>query len=122
MTGIGIAAPTGLGPTQFLRATLRGDTGIRAITRFDTSGYWAELGGEVPHFEADRDLEGKLLPQTDHMTDSPSLPQTGRCAAPGYGRTTSLTAGWPPSQLPPQAVTNSGNGRCRSCGTKVPTM
>lgn len=68
VTGIGIAAPTGLGPTQFWRASLRGDPGIRKITRFDTAGYWAKIGGEVPHFEADRHLQGKLLPQTDHMT------------------------------------------------------
>jgi len=68
VTGLGIAAPTGLGPTQFWRATLRGKPGISSITRFDTSGYWAKIGGEVPHFEADRHLEGKLLPQTDHMT------------------------------------------------------
>lgn len=68
VTGIGIAAPIGLGPTQFWRAVLRGEPGIRPITRFDTSGYWAKIGGEVPHFEADRHLQGKLLPQTDHMT------------------------------------------------------
>lgn len=68
VTGIGIASPIGLGPTQFWRATLRGEPGIRPITRFDTSGYWAKIGGEVPHFEADRHLQGKLLPQTDHMT------------------------------------------------------
>jgi minimal PKS chain-length factor (CLF/KS beta) len=68
VTGIGIAAPTGLGPTQYWRATLRGDPGITPITRFDTSGYWAKIAGEVPHFEADRHLQGKLLPQTDHMT------------------------------------------------------
>ncbi|MBC8093353.1 MAG: ketosynthase chain-length factor, partial [Pseudonocardia sp.] len=68
VTGIGIASPIGLGPTQFWRAALRGEPGIRPITRFDTSGYWAKIGGEVPHFEADRHLQGKLLPQTDHMT------------------------------------------------------
>ncbi len=68
VTGIGIASPIGLGPTQFWRAALRGEPGIRPITRFDTLGYWARIGGEVPHFEADRHLQGKLLPQTDQMT------------------------------------------------------
>jgi minimal PKS chain-length factor (CLF/KS beta) len=68
VTGIGVASPIGLGPTAFWRAALRGQGGITPITRFDTSGYWGKIGGQVPGFQADRHLQGKLLPQTDHMT------------------------------------------------------
>jgi len=68
VTGIGIAAPTGLGPTAYWRNTLRGENGIGRITRFATDGYWAKIGGEIPEFTADRHLQGKLLPQTDQMT------------------------------------------------------
>jgi minimal PKS chain-length factor (CLF/KS beta) len=68
VTGIGIAAPTGLGPTEYWRNTLRGELGIGPISRFSTDGYWSKIGGEIRHFTADRHLQGKLLPQTDHMT------------------------------------------------------
>ncbi|MCG8926709.1 ketosynthase chain-length factor [Lentzea sp. CC55] len=68
VTGIGIASPTGLGPTAYWRATLQGEAAIKPITRFDSANYWAKIAGEVPGFEAGRHLQGRLLPQTDHMT------------------------------------------------------
>jgi len=68
VTGIGIASPNGLGPTAYWRAALHGEAAIKPITRFDSSGYWAKIAGEVPGFEAGRHLQGRLLPQTDHMT------------------------------------------------------
>lgn len=68
VTGIGVAAPNGLGPTAYWRAAMRGEPAIRPITRFDTSGYWAQIGGEVPDFEPSRHLQSRMLPQTDHMT------------------------------------------------------
>ena len=68
VTGIGVAAPTALGPTEYWRNTLRGELGIGPITRFNTDGYWSKIGGEIRHFTADRHLQGTVLPQTDHMT------------------------------------------------------
>ncbi|GAB2840348.1 ketosynthase chain-length factor [Lentzea nigeriaca] len=68
VTGIGIASPNGLGPTAYWRSTVHGENAIKTITRFDPSGYWAKIAGEVPGFEAGRHLQGRLLPQTDHMT------------------------------------------------------
>ncbi|MEV8037971.1 beta-ketoacyl synthase N-terminal-like domain-containing protein [Streptomyces sp. NPDC086182] len=47
---------------------LRGDSGIRRITRFDPSGYSAELAGEIPEYEPSAHLPSRLLPQTDRMT------------------------------------------------------
>lgn len=68
VTGIGLCAANGLGPTAFWKNTLRGYNGIGPITRFDTSKYWSKIGGEVPGFEPAEHLQGRLLPQTDHMT------------------------------------------------------
>ncbi len=68
VTGIGVAAPNGLGTAQYWTATLGGRTGIRGVTRFDASGYPARLAGEVPGFVAAERLPSRLLPQTDHMT------------------------------------------------------
>ena len=68
VTGIGLCAPNGLGPTAYWKNTLRGQSGIGPITRFDTSKYWSKIAGEVPGFEPAEHLQGRLLPQTDHMT------------------------------------------------------
>ncbi|MEW2549525.1 ketosynthase chain-length factor [Streptomyces sp. NPDC047002] len=68
ITGLGVAAPTGLGTDAHWAATVEGRSGITAITRFDASGYLARLAGEVPGFEAAEHIPSRLLPQTDHMT------------------------------------------------------
>ena len=68
VTGIGLCAPNGLGPTAYWKNTLRGQSGIGPITRFDTSKYWSKIAGEVPGFEPAEHLQGRLPPQTDHMT------------------------------------------------------
>jgi len=67
-TGIGVAAPNGLGTEEWWRATLAGESGIGPVTRFDAAGYPARLAGEVPGFEPEERLPSRLLPQTDHMT------------------------------------------------------
>ncbi|MEU5453501.1 ketosynthase chain-length factor [Streptomyces globisporus] len=68
VTGLGVAAPNGLGVEDFWAATRSGKSGIARLTRFDVSGYPAQLGGEVPGFVAEDLLPGRLLPQTDRMT------------------------------------------------------
>ncbi|QKW21661.1 ketosynthase chain-length factor [Kitasatospora sp. NA04385] len=67
-TGIGVAAPNGLGTEDWWRATLEGRSGIRPVQRFDASGYPATLAGEVPGFDPAARIPSRLLPQTDHMT------------------------------------------------------
>ncbi|HEX4727392.1 MAG TPA: ketosynthase chain-length factor [Jatrophihabitans sp.] len=68
ITGIGVVAPNGLGIDDYWANTVAGKGGIGRITRFDPSGYPAQLAGEVPGFVAEDCLESRLLPQTDHMT------------------------------------------------------
>ncbi|MEU1607225.1 ketosynthase chain-length factor [Micromonospora matsumotoense] len=67
VTGLGVVAPNGLGVAEYWAATLRGESGIRRITRFDPTCYSAQLAGEVT-VDAARHLPGRLLPQTDRMT------------------------------------------------------
>ncbi|MEI5099120.1 ketosynthase chain-length factor [Streptomyces sp. PmtG] len=67
-TGIGVTAPNGLGTEAWWRATVAGESGIRAVSRFDASGYPAPLAGEVPGYDAAEHIPSRLLPQTDHMT------------------------------------------------------
>jgi minimal PKS chain-length factor (CLF/KS beta) len=68
VTGLGIAAPTGLGTDAHWGATLAGHSAIAPLTRFDSTPYWAKLAGEVPGYDPEDHLESKLLPQTDRMT------------------------------------------------------
>lgn len=68
VTGLGVAAPNGLGAGEFWSATLRGVSGIAPITRFDPSSYPVSLAGEIRDFDPDRHVPGRLMPQTDHMT------------------------------------------------------
>ncbi|MCM3882384.1 ketosynthase chain-length factor [Frankia sp. R82] len=68
VTGIGIAAPTGLGTSAYWAATLAGESGIRPITRFDATRYPVRVGGEVDGFVAEQHVPSRLLPQTDHST------------------------------------------------------
>jgi act minimal PKS chain-length factor (CLF/KS beta) len=68
VTGLGIAAPNGLGTADFWANTRSGKSGIGRVTRFDPTDYPAQLAGEVPGFTAEDHLPGRLLPQTDRMT------------------------------------------------------
>ncbi len=68
VTGIGVAAPNGFGTGGFWAATLRGESGIGIVRRFDVSGYPSRLGGEIEGFDPADHLPGRLIPQTDRMT------------------------------------------------------
>jgi act minimal PKS chain-length factor (CLF/KS beta) len=68
VTGIGIAAPTGLGAEAFWARTLDGKSGIVPISRFDASSYPVRLAGEIAGFDARAHLPSRLIPQTDRMT------------------------------------------------------
>ncbi|WP_103890660.1 ketosynthase chain-length factor [Actinacidiphila yanglinensis] len=53
---------------DYWSAVLRGDSGIRRITRFDPSSYPAAIAGEIPEYDPAGLLPNRLLPQTDRMT------------------------------------------------------
>jgi minimal PKS chain-length factor (CLF/KS beta) len=68
VTGLSVAAPNGLGTEQYWAAVLGGISGIDRITRFDPSGYPAQLAGEITGFDPGESLPSRLIPQTDRMT------------------------------------------------------
>ncbi|MEE4545924.1 ketosynthase chain-length factor [Streptomyces sp. V4-01] len=68
VTGLGVAAPNGLGVEEYWAATLDGRSGIGRISRFDPSDYPSRLAGEIDGFSAGEHLPNRLLPQTDRMT------------------------------------------------------
>ncbi|SEG90343.1 act minimal PKS chain-length factor (CLF/KS beta) [Thermomonospora echinospora] len=68
VTGLAVAAPTGLTVEEYWAATLAGRSAIGPVTRFDASSYPARLAGEITGFAAEEHLPSRLLPQTDRMT------------------------------------------------------
>ncbi|GGQ55017.1 ketosynthase chain-length factor [Kitasatospora griseola] len=68
VTGIGVAAPNGVGAEEYWKAVVAGESGIRPISRFDTARYPIKLAGEVPEFDAEQDFTRRLMPQTDRLT------------------------------------------------------
>ncbi|EDY42531.1 ketosynthase chain-length factor [Streptomyces sp. SPB074] len=68
VTGIGVLAPNGVGAREYWSATLRGESGIGPLTRFDPSSYPSRLAGEVTGFSVRDHVPGRLVPQTDRTT------------------------------------------------------
>ena len=65
VTGTGIISPLGNTVADFWAALCRGASGIRPITRFDTTDYAFKQGGEVQHFDA---TDPRLPPHTGLAT------------------------------------------------------
>ncbi|MFI0909605.1 ketosynthase chain-length factor [Streptomyces abikoensis] len=68
VTGIGVVAPNGLGLDAYWTATLKGESGIGRITRFDPGRYPSPLAGEVTDFVVRDHVPGRLVAQTDRTT------------------------------------------------------
>nr|AHA81978.1 Arm8 [uncultured bacterium] len=68
VTGMGVVAPTGLGTQPHWDRIRAGQGAIGRITAFDPEPYSSKLAGEITGFVPDDHLPGRLLPQTDHMT------------------------------------------------------
>lgn len=68
VTGIGVAAPNGLGAHAWWDAVLRGRSGLGPLTRFDASGYPVRIAGELPGFIDEEHIPSRLLPSTDRVT------------------------------------------------------
>ena len=51
VTGIGAVSPNGIGREAFWQATLRGESGVRPIVRFDASDLAVRIAGQVEDFD-----------------------------------------------------------------------
>lgn len=50
ITGLGVVAPNGIGKKNFWQACITGTSGIRRITRFDSSALPVQIAGEIANF------------------------------------------------------------------------
>ena len=51
ITGMGVAAPHGIGIENFWDSLVHGRSAVRKITRFDASTYPCQVAAEVPNFD-----------------------------------------------------------------------
>jgi 3-oxoacyl-[acyl-carrier-protein] synthase II len=65
VTGLGLVTPLGTGVEVNWQRLAAGQSGVRAITRFDASALPARVAGEVVDFEPERFMERKDLKKMD---------------------------------------------------------
>ena len=51
ITGMGVVSPNGTGKEAFCRAVLAGKSGVKRISRFDSSHLPVHVAGEIPEFD-----------------------------------------------------------------------
>ncbi len=68
ITGLGIVSPLGVGVDHNFDAILAGKSGIRPITRFDTSDFSVRFAGQVRDFEPEKILDPRTLKRMDPFT------------------------------------------------------
>lgn len=68
ITGVGVAAPSGLGASAHWESLRKGVRTIAPTSLFDASGYDTPLAGEVTGFDLEAQVDGRLQAQTDRWT------------------------------------------------------
>ncbi len=68
ITGLGIISPVGTGLEKFWTSMTTGVSGIRRITRFDTTNFNTKIAGEVTDFEPTRYMDRKEARRMDRFT------------------------------------------------------
>ena len=67
VTGMGVVSPFGVGVRLFWESLLAGRSGLSTVTKFDTSDYSVEIGGEVHDFSPEDYLDRKELNRLDEF-------------------------------------------------------
>lgn len=65
VTGVGLVSPLGIGTAATWDGLMAGRSGIRQVTRFDTTGYPCRIGGEVVGFDPTLYMPKKDVKKSD---------------------------------------------------------
>ncbi len=67
VTGMGVISALGVGLEKFWDGLKAGQSGIRKIEAFDTSGFTTQIAGEVPDFQPEDFIDKKLVKRSDRV-------------------------------------------------------
>ena len=67
ITGMGVIAPNATGLSRFWQATLEGRSGIKRISRFDTSLFQTKIAGSIDDFDPTAYMEARLARRLDRF-------------------------------------------------------
>ena len=65
VTGIGVVSPVGIGKAPFMQSLLAGRSGIKRISRFDTTEFAVKIAGEITEFDPVDFIEKKMSRRLD---------------------------------------------------------
>lgn len=68
VTGMGVVSPVGNGVESYWNSLIAGESGIRPVTKFDTSDCPVKIGGEVKNFDPLEFLDKKELNRLDDFS------------------------------------------------------
>jgi 3-oxoacyl-[acyl-carrier-protein] synthase II len=68
ITGMGAVTPAGTGWKQTWQSLLKGRSGIRSISLFNTDGYRTRIAGEVSNLKLPTIISEKLKASTERFT------------------------------------------------------
>ncbi len=68
VTGLGVVSPLGCDVAKFWERIKAGQSGIRTVTKFDTTGFDTTIAGEVTDFDVDSFIEKKEQRRMDPFT------------------------------------------------------
>ncbi|MHB1345770.1 MAG: beta-ketoacyl-ACP synthase II [Thermoleophilia bacterium] len=68
VTGIGVVSSLGLGREEFFSGLVAGRSGVRTITRFDTTGYAVKIAAEVASFDPADFMDRKVARRMDRYS------------------------------------------------------
>jgi 3-oxoacyl-[acyl-carrier-protein] synthase II len=68
ITGLGVISPVGTGLERFWSSLTGGISGIRSVTRFDTTDFKTKIAGEVIDFEPSGYIDRKEARRMDRFT------------------------------------------------------
>ena len=68
VTGLGAVTSIGLSVEEFWKSCLKGESGVRRITRFDTTDFSVKIAAEARNFDPSKYLSPKEIRRTDRFT------------------------------------------------------
>ncbi|HCP75528.1 MAG TPA: beta-ketoacyl-[acyl-carrier-protein] synthase II, partial [Ktedonobacter sp.] len=68
ITGMGVISPYGVGPAVLWDKLMAGETGLKALTSFDTSHIQCKVGGQFSEFRPESYISPRIIRKVDRFS------------------------------------------------------